>query len=330
MELRLLPLPCPSRYVDSPLDGAGHEFAPQDSCTRAIAGPANGCAPRANAIRTRRAQLKRDLKAGRMSIHELLLDAARLGRDRQGLRHAARRPEVRPGEGQQDPHTSAASRRARRSAASPSASAPSWSACSAASAAARGRVFVITGPSGVGKGTLIRGLRSGSPSSSCRCRQRHARRGRARRRRRLPLPLRRRVRRAARARATSSSTPSYSGRRYGTLRSELERRAASRRPGRARDRGPGRAPDPRDACPRRCRSSSPRRRSRRCATRLVGRGTDDPEEVERAPATAASELAAAATSSPTSWSTTGSSAAVAELERIVREPTWTRHARLRH
>ena len=29
---------------------------------------------RANEIRTRRAQLKRDLKAGRVSIHELLLD----------------------------------------------------------------------------------------------------------------------------------------------------------------------------------------------------------------------------------------------------------------
>ena len=29
---------------------------------------------RANDIRTRRAQLKRDLKAGRVSIHELLLD----------------------------------------------------------------------------------------------------------------------------------------------------------------------------------------------------------------------------------------------------------------
>ncbi|HEY1595960.1 MAG TPA: guanylate kinase [Thermoleophilaceae bacterium] len=56
---------------------------------------------------------------------------------------------------------SAGSRRARPSAASPSASATSWSRTSAAKrplAIAPPRVLVITGPSGVGKGTLIRAL----------------------------------------------------------------------------------------------------------------------------------------------------------------------------
>src|SRR5918997_679536 len=57
---------------------------------------------RANEIRTRRAQLKRDLKAGRVSIHDLLLEP----------------PEY----------------------------------------VETAKVFVITGPSGVGKGTLIRTL----------------------------------------------------------------------------------------------------------------------------------------------------------------------------
>ena len=46
---------------------------------------------RANEIRTKRATLKRDLKAGRASIHDLLLEPPEYVADRQGLRHAARR-----------------------------------------------------------------------------------------------------------------------------------------------------------------------------------------------------------------------------------------------
>jgi guanylate kinase len=45
------------------------------------------------------------------------------------------------------------------------------------------------------------------------------------------------------------------------------------------------------ACPRPCRSSSLHRRSRRFA-RLVGRGTDAPQDVARRLATAREELAA--------------------------------------
>ena len=40
----------------------------------ALADPADGRLQRANEIRTRRATLKRDLKAGRVKIHGLLLD----------------------------------------------------------------------------------------------------------------------------------------------------------------------------------------------------------------------------------------------------------------
>ena len=58
---------------------------------------------RANDIRSRRAQLKRDLKAGRQPIYELLLAAAGLSADGEGLRPAAGRPQVRAREGQQDP-----------------------------------------------------------------------------------------------------------------------------------------------------------------------------------------------------------------------------------
>ena len=79
-------------------------------------------------------------------------------------------------------------------------------------------------------------------------------------RRRLPLPLRRRSSTRASQAGEFVEHAEYSGRRYGTLRSELERRTAGGRPGRARDRGPGRAAGPRRRCPRRCRSSSRRRR----------------------------------------------------------------------
>ena len=48
---------------------AKHTTAPERSLN-----PRMDALPRANEIRSRRAQLKRDLKAGRASIHNLLLD----------------------------------------------------------------------------------------------------------------------------------------------------------------------------------------------------------------------------------------------------------------
>ena len=55
--------------VPSVSDTAKHSAAPERSLTQRM-----DALQRANEIRTQRAQLKRDLKGGRMSIHQLLLD----------------------------------------------------------------------------------------------------------------------------------------------------------------------------------------------------------------------------------------------------------------
>jgi guanylate kinase len=116
------------------------------------------------------------------------------------------------------------------------------------------KVFVITGPSGVGKGTLIRGLLERVPE--------------------LELSV---------SATTRSPRPGehaeYSGNHYGTLRSELERRLDAGVPlvleievqgaRQVREALPGAvavfiAPPSRDAL----------------RVRLVGRGTDAPEQVD--------------------------------------------------
>ena len=81
---------------------------------------------RANEIRTRRAQLKRDLKAGRASIHDLLLEPPEYVETAKVFDMLLAVPKY----GRVKVNKvlrSAASRRARRSAASRSASAPSSS-----------------------------------------------------------------------------------------------------------------------------------------------------------------------------------------------------------
>ena len=122
---------------------------------------------RANVIRIARAQLKRDLKSGD-GVHLGAPERpAGVGADGQGVRPPARGTEVRPREGgpaaHDLPHLAVEDgRRALR--------APAGRARRAAAPVARaGRgaiaiLFVISGPSGAGKGTLIRGVLDRDPS----------------------------------------------------------------------------------------------------------------------------------------------------------------------
>ena len=98
--------------------------------TRALATQRMDALERANEIRTQRAQLKRDLKAGRVSIHELLLDPPEYLETAKVFDMLLAVPKY----GRVKANkvlSSAASRRARPSAGSPSASAPSSSRCCA-------------------------------------------------------------------------------------------------------------------------------------------------------------------------------------------------------
>jgi hypothetical protein len=77
---------------------------------------------RANDIRVKRAQLKKDLKSGSVSIEQILREPPEFVSDRKGLRHVDGGPEVRPREGCAFCSTSAGSASRRRSAVSPTAS----------------------------------------------------------------------------------------------------------------------------------------------------------------------------------------------------------------
>jgi guanylate kinase len=153
------------------------------------------------------------------------------------------------------------------------------------------QVFVITGPSGVGKGTLIRSLRERLPelelSVSATTRP--------------PRPGERDgvdyhflddaefARRVEAGEFVEHAT--YSGRRYGTLRSELERRTAAGAPVVLEIELDG-ARQVRRALPEAVQVfiAPPSREALRA--RLVGRGTDDPTQVEERLRTAEGELAA--------------------------------------
>jgi guanylate kinase len=153
------------------------------------------------------------------------------------------------------------------------------------------RVFVITGPSGVGKGTLIRGLLARIPelelSVSATTRQ--------------PRPgehdgvayhflndeeFDRKVKAGA-----FVEHAAYSGRRYGTLRSELERRTAAGVPVVLEIEVQG-ARQVRRTLPSAVQIFIVPPSEQALRERLVGRGTDDPEEIERRLAVAERELAA--------------------------------------
>jgi guanylate kinase len=153
------------------------------------------------------------------------------------------------------------------------------------------RAFVITGPSGVGKGTLIRTLLERIPelelSVSATTRK--------------PRPgeqdgvdyhflddaeFERRVQAGA-----FVEHASYSGRRYGTLRSELDRCTGAGAPVVLEIEVQG-ARQIRRTMPEAVRIFIAPPSEEALRNRLVGRGTDDPEQVEARLRTAHGELAA--------------------------------------
>jgi guanylate kinase len=154
------------------------------------------------------------------------------------------------------------------------------------------RVFVITGPSGVGKGTLIRLLRERVPELA------------------LSVSATTRAARAGEedgvdyhflsdaefARRVDAGEfvewAEYSGRRYGTLRSKLQRHLDEGRPVVLEIELQG-ARQVREAMPEAVQIFIEPPDREALKDRLVGRGTDDPDAIARRLAVAERELAAA-------------------------------------
>ena len=232
---------------------------------------------RANDIRTARAKLKKDLKAGKANIHALLLDPPEYVHDRQGLRHAPRGPQVRPGEDEPDPQPvpDLAVEDDRRALRAPARRAGLAAPPLATAAARPVSIPVAAWPRssssparrGVGKGTLIAELlraRAGARALGLGDDPRAPRRARSDGRDYHFLSP---------EEFDGGSRPddflefaTYSGNRYGTLRSEVERRLDEGALGGARDRGPGGPPGARRDAASRSRSSSRRPTRPRCAS----------------------------------------------------------------
>jgi guanylate kinase len=153
------------------------------------------------------------------------------------------------------------------------------------------RVFVITGPSGVGKGTLIRTLRERVPELELSVSATT----------RAPRPgeqegvdyhflddadFQRRV-----AAGEFVEHAVYSGRRYGTLRAELERRTAAGHPVVLEIEVQG-ARQVRTTLPEAVQVFIAPPSLDALRTRLVGRGTDDDDQVDARMRVATEELAA--------------------------------------
>jgi guanylate kinase len=151
------------------------------------------------------------------------------------------------------------------------------------------RVFVITGPSGVGKGTLIRSLRERMPElelsvSATTRRPRPGERDGVDYHFLSDADFQRRV-----DAGEFVEHATYSGRRYGTLRSELERRVRDGHPVVLEIEVQG-ARQVRNELPDAVQVfiAPPSRDALRA--RLVGRGTDDPEQIDARLRTADAEL----------------------------------------
>src|SRR4051794_12512618 len=154
-----------------------------------------------------------------------------------------------------------------------------------------GKVFVITGPSGVGKGTLIRTLLERMPGLELAVSATT----------RAPRPgeedgvhyhflddaeFERRV-----LEGEFLEHAEYSGRRYGTLRSELDKRTADGASVVLEIEVQG-ARQVADSMPEAVRIFIAPPSEDTLRTRLIGRGTDDLDQIERRLAVARAELAA--------------------------------------
>jgi guanylate kinase len=153
------------------------------------------------------------------------------------------------------------------------------------------RVFVVTGPSGVGKGTLIRGLMERVPGLELSV-SATTRGPRAGERDGVDYhflssdEFERRVREG-----DFVEHADYAGRRYGTLRSELDKRVRAGVPVVLEIEVQG-ARQVRAAVPGAVLVFIAPPSLEALRTRLVGRGTDDTEEVRRRLSVAEAELAA--------------------------------------
>jgi guanylate kinase len=153
------------------------------------------------------------------------------------------------------------------------------------------RVFVITGPSGVGKGTLIRGLMERLPelqlsvSATTRAPRPGERDG-------VDYHFLTREEFDRRVREGEFvEHADYAGRSYGTLRSELGERVRAGTPVVLEIEVQG-ARQVRGSVPDAVQVFIAPPSLEELRTRLIGRGTDDPEEVERRLRVAAEELVA--------------------------------------
>jgi guanylate kinase len=153
------------------------------------------------------------------------------------------------------------------------------------------KVFVITGPSGVGKGTLIRTLRERVPELELAV-SATTRPPRAGERDGVDyhfLTAEEFERRVAAGEFVEHAR--YSGRRYGTLRAELERRTAAGHPVVLEIEVQG-ARQVRTTLPEAVQVFIAPPSLDALRTRLVGRGTDDEEQVAARLRVAEEELAA--------------------------------------